>query len=63
MPDTRGLILSFGFQAFEIAASLVGYVVEENSFFSKVLKVKAAENCFSRFSTEKSDRTWLGLPL
>ena len=41
-PDTRGLILSFGLQAFEIAASLVGYVVEENSFFSKGFK---SERC------------------
>lgn len=63
MPDTRGLILSFGLQAFEIEASLVGYVAEENSLFSKGLKVNVAENCSLRFSTGKSDRTWLGLPL
>ena len=41
----------------------MGYVAEENSFFSKGLKVNVAENCCLRFSTEKSDRTWLGLPL
>ena len=42
MPDTRGLLLRFGLQAFEIAASLVGYVVEENSFFSNGFK---SERC------------------
>ena len=52
-----------GLQAFEIVASLVEDVVEENSFSSKALKVNVAENCCSRFSTENSDRNWLGLPL
>lgn len=52
-----------GLKAFEIEASLVGDVVEGNSFFSRALKVNVAENCCSRFSTEESDRNWLGLPL
>ena len=58
-----GFLQTPGLHAFEIEASLVGDDVEENSFFSKALNVNVAENCCSRSSTEKSDRTWLGLPL